>query len=460
MVTNKKTQVKDTSYFKLPHSIEAEKAVIGMLIMESAAINEVAPMLNSEMFYESKHGYIYDAIISISNNGEKVDMLNVTRELIKCGKIDEIGGPYYISELAQGVGSSVNIISHSLYINQLFLARKLAIVGQMITAKAIDQSNDIDDVISESLKEVESVAAGTCYNVNLIELNRSARNAIDRYIEREKRVQKGEKLGVPTGLNKLDDYTGGWAAQQLIILAARPAMGKSAFMIHMAKAAANHGVPVVIFTLEMSSDSITDRIMVSEMSLKSDRFKKGRLADFEKPIMCNAVDRLSALPISIDETATISIQQIKARAKNLQRKGKCGIVFIDYLQLIDMRAKNSSYNRENEVSQTSRSAKQLAKELNIPVVLLSQLSRNVESRTDKTPLLSDLRESGAIEQDADIVLFLNRPEYYDDDEEKGAGILRVAKQREGETGDIMFKYNETITRFADYDDVNGLEMPF
>lgn len=459
-MAKKKTQESAINSYSLPNSIEAEKAVIGMLIMESTAINEVSSILQPDMFYDYKHGIIYSAISNITMRGEKVDMLNVTRELIKSNLIDEIGGPLYISELSGRVGSSVNIVSHSQYINQLYLARRLAIVGQVITAKSVDQSNDIDDVITESLKEVEQVAAGTCYNVNMIELSRSSRDAIDRYAEREKKANKGEKPGVPTGLRQLDNLTCGWQPQQLIILAARPAMGKSAVMLHMAKTAASAGVPVVIFSLEMSSNAITDRALISEMNISSDRFKRGRLSDIEKPIMCNAVDRLSELQMTIDETATISIHQIKARVKNLQRKGKCGIVFIDYLQLIDMRDKNANYNRENEVSQTSRAAKQLAKELNIPVILLSQLSRNVEGRADKTPLLADLRESGAIEQDADIVLFINRPEYYDDDEEKGYGILRIAKQREGVTGDIKFKYNETITRFADYDDLDGVGLPF
>lgn len=456
-MSKQRVKAGDTSSYSLPHNIAAEKAVIGMLLMESTAINEVMSILEPDMFYDANLSTVYSAVRSITDRGDKIDMLSVTRELICIGKLEEIGGPYLISELTMNVASSINIADHARYIHQLYLARKLAVTGQAITARALDQTNDIEEVISESLNEVENVAAKTCYNVNFVSVGEAARRSIERYSEREERVRKGVKLGVPTGLGRLDKCTGGFKPQEVIVLAARPAMGKTAYMLHMAKTAAAYGIPVAVFSLEMSEESLTDRLMVSEMPLNPDRFKNGYLSNEEKPIMCTAADRLSSLPISIDDTAGLSIQQIKARARNLQRKGKCGMVMIDYLQLIEMGG-GKGYNRENEVRDCSQAVKRMAKELNIPVVILSQLSREVEKREDKIPRLADLRESGAIEQDADIVIFLHRPEYYDIGEEKGKGIIRLAKQRNGDTGDFIFRYNENLSRFGD--EGEKLEMPF
>lgn len=456
-MSKQRVKAGDTSSYSLPHNIAAEKAVIGMLLMESTAINDVTSILEPDMFYDTNLSILYSAIKSIADRGDRVDMLAVTREMICVGKLEEVGGPYLISELAMNVASSINIADHAKYIHQLYLARKLAVTGQAITARALDQTNDIEDIIAESLKELENVASGTCYNINAISLVSAALRAVERYQERENMVKCGKKIGVPTGLEKLDKCTGGWKPQEVIIVAARPGMGKTAFMLHMAKTAAYSGVPVVIFTLEMSSDSLSDRFMLSEMSVIPDRYKNGYLSNEEKPIMCSAADRLASLPISIDETAGITVQQIKARAKNLQRKGKCEMIMIDYLQLIEV-AGNQSYTRENEVSQISKSIKRMAKDLNIPVVVLSQLSRKIEERQDKTPVLADLRESGSLEQDADVVLFISRPEYYDDTKEKGKGIMRLAKQRNGVTGDFPFQYNENLTRFGD--EGEKLEMPF
>lgn len=451
-----KTQGLDISSFNLPHSPEAEKAVIGMLLIESTAINEVSTILSADTFYNPSLALIYTAIVSLTEKGERPDMVGVVKELVRAGKFEEAGGGLALSELTAAVGSAVNVLDHSMYIHQLYLARKLAIVGQMISAKALDRGNDVDEVITESLQMVEQVADKTCYNANAVDLRKSVIESVNLYKEREERSRKGLKTGIPTGLEKLDKITGGWMAQQLVIIAARPAMEKTAFMLHAARAAAAYGVPTLIFSLEMSVGMLTDRMVVSESDLKADRFKNGYLSDNEMPVLCDAAGRLSKLPVVIDDTTNISIQQIKARAKNLQRKGKCGLVMIDYLQLIDVRAGNKSYNREQEIAQCTRSAKNMSKELNIPVILLSQLSREVEKRADKTPILSDLRESGAIEQDADIVLFIHRPEYYDSNADKGSGVLRIGKQRDGQCGDIKFRYNESLTRIADYD----VEIPF
>lgn len=444
----------------LPHNKEAERAVIGALLIESTAINEVISVLTPDCFYDSRLALIYGAVYSLSENGIPVDMLSVTKELIRTGKLEEAGGAYAISELTSLIASSAHIAEHAWYIHQLYLARQLAITGQMIIGQALDPSNDIEDVISTSIKQVEAIAEATCYNAQSVNIGDAARNAITLYSEREKLARKGGKAGIPTGLSRLDRITSGWKNGQLIIVAARPAMGKTAFMLMLARAAALGGIPSVIFSLEMGSDALTDRLMLSESGLDPDRYRNGFLSNDEKPVLCSAADNLSVLPITIDDTANLSIQQIKSRARNLQRKGKCGFILIDYLQLIDMRSGNKNYNREQEVSQCTRAAKLMAKELNVPVILLSQLSRKNEERADKTPILSDLRESGAIEQDADIVVFIHRPEYYEEkNAEKGVGKLAIAKQRDGLTGVMRFRYNESLTRIYDYED-SSTKMPF
>ncbi|WP_106831150.1 replicative DNA helicase [Parabacteroides pacaensis] len=445
----------------LPHSIEAEKAVIGTLLLESTAIHEVATILTPDCFYDPKLGIIYGAITAVSEKGVAVEMISVTKELIRSGSLEDVGGAYAISQLTSRIASSVNITEHARYIHQLYLARKLALVGQMITGEALNPSNDIEDVITDSIKQVETIAEATCYNALSTDIGQAARKAITLYSEREKLARMGGKVGIPTGLSKLDRILGGWHNGQLIIDAARPAMGKTAFMLMFARAAALADIPVLIFSLEMSAEDLTDRLMLSESGLDPERYKNGFLSNDEKPALCSAADNLSVLPITIDDTANLSIQQIKARAKNLQRKGKCGLILIDYLQLIDMQNHNKNYGREQEVSQCSRAAKLMAKELKVPVVLLSQLSRKNEERADKTPILSDLRESGAIEQDADVVLFLHRPEYYNEkNAESGVGKLIVAKHRNGATGVMRFRYNESLTRIYDYDTSTEQQTPF
>lgn len=440
----------------LPNNAETEKVIIGALLVESEAISEVIGILKPEMFYDNSLGKIYSAIVELYSENTKPDMITVAKSLTKSGDLDNVGGPFALSMLSGNIASAANIVEHAQYLHQLWLARSLAVAGMEITGKAIDPTVDIDDTITEAIKSVEGIAENTAYNSRISDISSVAKQCIDSYQVRKEKAKNGQKIGITTGLSKLDHTTGGWKPGQLIILAARPAMGKTALLLHFAKSAAMNGIPVAIFSLEMGNVSLVDRLILSECDIDSDRYKFGQLSGEEEAQLCNAVDNISFIPISVDDTPNISIQQIKVRARNIQRKGKCGLILIDYLQLIDMRSSNKSYNREQEVSQCSRAAKVMAKELGVPVVLLSQLSRKSEERADKMPLLSDLRESGAIEQDADIVMFIHRPEYYDKTAEKGFGEIRIAKQRDGATGDIRFRYNHNLTKIADYEQ----QMPF
>lgn len=440
----------------LPNSPETEKAVIGALLVESDAISEVISILKSEMFYDSSLEKIYSSIVSLYNENTKPDMITVTKSLMKSGDLDKVGGPFALSMLSGNIASSANIVEHAQYLHQLWLARSLAVAGMEIAGKATDPTVDIDDTIADAIRSVEGIAENTAYNSHISDISTVAKQCIDSYQVRKEKARNGQKTGITTGLSKLDHSTGGWKPGQLIILAARPAMGKTALLLHFAKSAALNRTPVAIFSLEMGNVSLADRLILSECAIDSDRYKFGQLSPEEEAQLCDAVGNISFMPVSIDDTPNISIQQIKVRARNLQRKGKCGLILIDYLQLIDMRSTNKSYNREQEVSQCSWSAKVMAKELGVPVILLSQLSRKNEERSDKMPMLSDLRESGAIEQDADIVMFIHRPEYYDKTAEKGFGEIRIAKQRDGATGDIRFRYNHNLTKITDYEQ----SMPF
>lgn len=446
----------NTPNCKLPQNKQVEQIVLGMLMLESTAINEVSLILSPEVFYYPEHAVIYQAIRDLALEGNAPDMMLVFNRLNKENKLDEIGGPYVLTELVSRVASCSNLVVHSQYLHQLYLSRKLVMTGQAITAKAFDSSQDIEDAVADSIKLLEEIANATTFNANSVDLRNAVRDSLSLYQIKKERAATGLKSGIPTGLSKLDKVLSGLREQQLIILAARPAMGKTAFALNVAVNAAMSGVPVVIFSLEMSCTSLSDRLIISDGRLNANYYRNARLNEAEESEMCNAVDRLSTLPIVIDDTSGLSISQIKSRAKNLQRKGKCGFIVIDYLQLIQMPSQNRSYTRSDEVTQCTREAKQLAKALNVPVLMLSQLSRKCEERADKTPLLSDLRESGSIEQDSDVVLMIHRPEYYDKNEEKGVGVIRVAKQRDGQSGDIDFRYNESLTRFADYD----TEIPF
>jgi replicative DNA helicase len=439
-----------TSLRLLPNSPEAEKAVIGALLLDGSAIQEVNTILSVDSFHNPGYSLIYQAISDLYSRGNKIDMVSVMKELSASGKLEETGGAYALSELASPVVSSSHITDHAMYLHQLGLARRLFMSCQDISAKALNQGLDVYDTIGEAIRQMEAIQEGMNYNAVFHSIGNTSREAIALYERRKALYKEGRMSGISTGLKDLDYITnGGWKPGQLIILAARPAMGKTALALHFARSAALSGVPVMVFSLEMDVQGLTNRLILSEQDINQYRFSAGRLSEDEEMKLCNAANSLYGLPLAIDDTPGMSMQQIKSRARAQQIKGKCGLVLIDYLQLVDMRTQNKAYNREQEVSQASRSAKIMAKELGVPVILLSQLSRQVEGRAVKIPLLSDLRESGAIEQDADVVIFIHRPEYYQEESHvKGEGILRIAKQRDGATGDIAFKHNYNLTRIT------------
>lgn len=437
--------------FNLPSDKDVESVVLGMLLIESTAINAVSSVLTKDVFFNEANAAVYDAIDQVAKDGDVVDMMLVVSKLSKMGKLDEIGGPFYIAQLTSKVAMTTNLLAHALYLKELYMARQLILSGHKIMAMALDRTLDIEDTTYSGIKMLENIARGMTVGTNTTDLRTLSHESMSMYERRKENLLDGRKTGILTGIDKLDNTLLGLKGGQLVILAARPAMGKTAFALNIARTAAMSGHPTVIFSLEMSGVSLSDRMLIAHGDFNAAAFRKGALTDTEEANLSQSVDCLGELPITVDDTSGLQIQQISSVAKNLQRKGKCELVIIDYLQLVRIKSENRNYSREQEVAETTKFAKGMAKSLNVPVVLLSQLSRKCEERQDKTPILSDLRESGSIEQDADIVLMLHRPAYYDRSEEQGMGIVRVAKNRDGRTGDVKFHHNKTLTRFTDYD---------
>lgn len=437
--------------FNLPSDKDVESVVLGMLLIESTAINAVSSVLTKDVFFNEANAAVYDAIDQVAKDGDVVDMMLVVSKLSKMGKLDEIGGPFYIAQLTSKVAMTTNLLAHALYLKELYMARQLILSGHKIMAMALDRTLDIEDTTYSGIKMLENIARGMTVGTNTADLRTLSHESMSMYERRKENLLDGRKTGILTGIDKLDNTLLGLKGGQLVILAARPAMGKTAFALNIARTAAMSGHPTVIFSLEMSGVSLSDRMLIAHGDFNAAAFRKGALTDTEEANLSQSVDCLGELPITVDDTSGLQIQQISSVAKNLQRKGKCELVIIDYLQLVRIKSENRNYSREQEVAETMKFAKGMAKSLNVPVVLLSQLSRKCEERQDKTPILSDLRESGSIEQDADIVLMLHRPAYYDRSEEQGMGIVRVAKNRDGRTGDVKFHHNKTLTRFTDYD---------
>lgn len=434
----------------MPHADDAETGVIGALLVESNAICQVIDFLKPEMFYDSRNELIYQAILSLYDKNIKIDMIAVSKELENAGELESAGGYENIINLTGQIFSAANIEQYGLYVKQKYVQRKLIETGYRIQNLALDNTQDVSDTLDFAAKEIETIMSGAINESSTVDISEASESAYMKYLERENAVIAGEKTGITTGLISLDKYTGGLQPGELFILAARPAMGKTAFMLHMSKSAAEQGKHAVIFNLEMTRESLAARLMFSYADIDTDRFKTGQLSKYETQMLYDAKDCASRLPILINDTPSISIRKIKNIASQLKKRGKCDVIYIDYLQLIDMRNENRSYNREQEVAQVSRQCKIMSKELALPVVLLSQLNRECERRSDKTPLLSDLRESGAVEQDADIIAFVHRPEYYDEFSEVGRGQIVMAKNRHGDTGKIEFHYDKTMTKISNF----------
>jgi replicative DNA helicase len=440
-----------------PQAVDLEEAVLGAIMLEKDAVIAVLDILKPESFYKEAHQKIYQSIIDLSTRSEPVDILTVTEELKKKDLLAEVGGAIYITQLTSRIASAAHLEYHARIVAQKFIQRELIRVTSEIQAKAFDDSNDVDELLDFSERQLFNIAEGNIRK-ETAKINLLIKEAIHQIEEASKR--EDALSGVPSGFTKLDRITSGWQRSDLIIIAARPSMGKTAFVLSMARnMAVEHKRPVAIFSLEMSAIQLVNRLIVAETELPSERIRNGRLEQYEWEQLEYRIKNLVESPVFIDDTPAISIYEIRAKCRRLKNLYDVQVIIIDYLQLMSGTG-DSKGNREQEVSTISRALKGIAKELNVPIIALSQLNRSVELRSgSKRPQLSDLRESGAIEQDADIVCFIHRPEKYgiDVDTEgnstKGLAEIIVAKHRNGAIGDVNLRFREELAKFSDLDEV-------
>ena len=438
-----------------PQAVDLEDAVLGALMLEKDAVNDVIDILQPNSFYKETHQKIFEAIQMLFQDSEPIDILTVTERLKKSGDLDFVGGPYYISQLTSRVASSANAEYHARIIAQKYVQRELIRISSDTIKMAYDETTDIFDLLDKAESGLYSVTEGNLKK-SWDPMHSLLRQAIER-IEEMKGKDEGIS-GVPTGFAALDKVTAGFQPADMVILAARPGMGKTAFVLSMARnTAVEYNKPVAVFSLEMSSLQLTNRLISSETELDSEKLKKGNLQDHEWQQLHSKINRLSDAPIYIDDTPALSVFEFRAKARRLKQKHNIEMIIIDYLQLMTVGGSSGVGNREQEISTISRSIKSIAKELNIPIIALSQLSRAVETRGgSKKPMLSDLRESGAIEQDADMVMFIYRPSYYDLDQDEDGNVIpedyaevHIAKHRNGSLQTVPLKFIGKFTKFMD-----------
>jgi len=440
-----------------PQAIDLEEAVLGAIMLEKDAVISVLDILQPLSFYKEAHQKIYRAIVDLSSNQKPIDILTVTEELRSRNELEEVGGPFYITQLTSRVASAAHIDYHARIVAQKFIQRELIRVSTDIQNRAYDDSIDVDDLLDMSEQELFEIAEGNIKR-ETARINVLMQMAIEQIEEASKR--EDSLSGVPSGYTKLDRITCGWQKSDLIIVAARPSMGKTAFALSMARnISVEHNKPVAVFSLEMSSLQLVNRLIVSETELPSNRIRNGNLDEKEWKQLDAKIKSLVEAPLFIDDTPAISIFELRAKCRRLKLQYHVELIIVDYLQLMSGPVEARG-NREQEVSNISRSLKAIAKELNVPIIAISQLNRSVEMRSgSKRPQLSDLRESGAIEQDADMVIFIHRPEKYgiteDEDGNSTVGLAEiiVAKHRNGPVGDIQLRFRDETAKFVELDDM-------
>lgn len=439
-----------------PRDTDLEEVVLAALMLEKDAYMSVCDLLTPDSFYDPVNQKIYEAIVTLGLNQRPIDMITVTEQLRQNGTLKEVGGAVHISELTARVYSAANVEFHAKIIAQKYLARRLITFASEIETNAFDESNDVEELLQ--------MAEGKLFDISQNQLKREVTqvdpviNLALEQIQTAANTQTGLS-GLRTGYNDLDKMTSGWQNSDLIIIAARPAMGKTAFVLSMAKnMAVDYSIPIAVFTLEMANVQLVKRLISNVAELEGEKIKSGNLTNQEWDRLNERLRKVYGAPIYLDETPGLSITELRTKARRLVRERGVQMIMIDYLQLMNATGMKLG-SREQEVSTISRSLKALAKELNIPIIALSQLNRSTETREDKRPVLSDLRESGAIEQDADIVCFIHRPEYYTKEgvdaqgnDIRGLAELIVAKHRSGAVGDVKLRFVHRFARFENWED--------
>lgn len=440
-----------------PHDDDLESVILGACLTETTAMVLVGDKLSPEMFYETKFGEIYSALLSMYHSGKAIDLVTVRAELASRGKLEAVGGAYELVRLAGRVASSAHLEYHALILRQMYIRREMIAGLHTLLASAADESVDLSDALADLHRLAGHLESGAVSDNCLRDMERLMQDTLEQM---DKRVENNRNgiTGIPTGLRELDRLTAGWQQGDLNIIAARPSVGKTAFALHLALAAGRAGKHVLVNSLEIQGERLGDRWLCAQAAnVDAGHLKTGQLDAGERQQALEAARLLSALPVYVDDNPKMSMDHIRSSALLQKSKGRCDLLIIDYLQLCEMKSGQKNRNREQEVAEASRKAKLIAKELDIPVILLCQLNRECEMRADKRPALSDLRESGAIEQDADVVMLLYRPALYGLTSERrskfpseGLGMVILAKHRNGETGDVYFGHNPAMTKIGEY----------
>lgn len=467
--TTKKQQERRLTYNQLdnalgvtgkvtPQAVEFEEAVLGALLMDSEIIVEIIGSLKHQMFYVEANQHIYEAIEQLFQNEQPIDLLTVTNQLRKNKLLDVVGGASYLAQLTNRVSSSANVEYHARIVMEKYVVRELISNCNTIIKDSYDESQDVLDLLDSAENKIFSIIES-----NFQRDSKPLHQVVDKAIRELTQLRENSEAiqGVPSGIRAIDIKTGGWQPSDLIILAARPGMGKTSFVLSIARnAAIENKRPVVFFSLEMSASQLVHRLFAIESGIPAEKIAKGKLSDEEWERLMDSIGKLSTNNLIIDDTPALSIFDLRAKCRRLKHNQNIQMIIIDYLQLMSGgNGQNKNGNREQEISQISRSLKALAKDLNVPVIALSQLSRAVENRANsKKPQLSDLRESGSIEQDADMVLFIYRPDYYHldtfEDDTPAAGLAEIdfAKNRHGSPGGVKVRWQAQFTKFSDIED--------
>jgi replicative DNA helicase len=437
-----------------PQNVVAEQAVLGSILLKTDLLGVVLEIIKAEDFYKNSHRRIFEAMVDLFDKNEPQDLLTVSNLLQSNKHMDQIGGPAYLASLTAIVPVTANIGSYARIIREKSILRRLITVNSDIAKRCYEEQNDIDILVDEAEQAIFDIAGskGEQYFTSIKSIVPKAFAQVEQLYKRKELI-----TGVPTGYSEIDRMTAGLQPSDLIILAARPSMGKTSLAMNMAQhAALIEKTGVAVFSLEMSKEQLVMRLLSSVGRIDSQRIRTGRLHNEDWPKLTRAVGMLSEAPIYIDDTPAISVLEMRAKTRRLASQHDIGLIIVDYLQL--MRGRNPE-NRTQEISEISRSLKALAKEHGVPVIALSQLNRSVESRTDKRPMMSDLRESGAIEQDADVICFIYRDEIYnkaEDNPEKGSAEIIIGKQRNGPTGVCRLTF---IKEFTMFENMSSFEAP-
>jgi replicative DNA helicase len=428
-----------------PQDLAAEQSVIGSMLLDKNATVRAIEILHPDSFYRDAHRYIYETVLELFDRGEPVDLVTVTDALRKSGKLDGVGGSVYVADLLNSVPTAANVEYYAKIVEEKATLRRLIEAGTKIVANAFEAGEDVDQILDQAEKTIFDIALKRVRE-GFHKIDAVIKGVLDKI---DTLYDKKEAItGIPTGFSDLDRITAGFQNADLIIVAARPAVGKTALSLNIAQnVAIKYKIPVAVFSLEMSKDQLAQRMLCSEAEIDAQRLKTASLSDTGWKKLTRALGRLSEAPIFIDDSASITATEIRAKARRLKIERGLGLVIVDYMQL--MRGRLRVENRVQEISEIARSLKTLARELDVPVVAISQLSRAVEQRTDRIPRLSDLRESGEIEQTADVVMFIHREDYYNPQSDRGniAEII-IAKQRNGPVGTIELVFRKEIAKFS------------